>query len=432
MSSPVDIEVTGDDEVPAWMADNDVELQKIPSSAANNNHNGNIIRAPTPSSSAVNNANTNTNTNNSSNNNTRNGEVLPDWSIEDGHPVAIGVPVSPVIVDRNISTSAPTTAAMTTTTITTTNLSINNNNNTPSTENADIASKKTWKKYCQEIFERDGRLLIITLIILICMNIPIVKWVLYPFTIFSTWIHEVCHGFAALIVGGSISKIMIYPDTSGLAYTSANPARRGFIASAGYQGTAVIGCLLLLFRRTKRGPRTGTMIVAVMMVLSCCLWIRNLFGFVFIFCSGLLLIGVSLKLPSNYMRDVYVVLAVTCSLNAITSVHDLFGNTNVVNGDASQSSDAHTMSEVVGGSYILWALLWLLLALLLTLIGFVFAVPGPDEVADFSCCGVCQDYGCFRVCNYPGQRYTERIFGSRRSDDNTDEENNSNSNRNTT
>ena len=95
----------------------------------------------------------------------------------------------------------------------------------------------------------------------------------------------------------------------------------------------------------------------------------------FIFCSGLLLIGVSLKLPSNYMRDVYVVLAVTCSLNAITSVHDLFGNTNVVNGDASQSSDAHTMSEVVGGSYILWALLWLLLALLLTLICLFFAVP---------------------------------------------------------
>ena len=92
---------------------------------------------------------------------------------------------------------------------------------------ADAASKKTWNQYFRESFTRDGRLLLITLLIIVCMNIPIIKWALYPFTIYSTWIHELCHGLAALFAGGSIGKILIFPDTSGLAYTSVPQNRRG-------------------------------------------------------------------------------------------------------------------------------------------------------------------------------------------------------------
>lgn len=305
-----------------------------------------------------------------------------------------------------------TTATTTTTTTTATDASVDNTNTTANTGSAaDAASKKTWNQYFRESFQRDGRLLLITLGILICMNIPIIKWGLYPFTIFSTWIHELCHGLAAVMVGGKINKILIFPDTSGLAYTVLpNSNRRGFVSSAGYQGTAVIGFLLLIFRRTKRGPRSGTMAIACMMLLSCILWIRNWFGFIFIFCMGLVLVGLAWKLPSTHIRNLYMVLAVTCSLNAITSVHDLFGSNYVVNGQ-STSTDAHTMAELKGGSYLVWAILWLFLACILTLAGIVFAIPGPDEVADFTCCGVCQDFGLFKLCNYPGQRWTRRITG---------------------
>jgi hypothetical protein len=382
MSNPADIEVAG---VPAWMAEDNDNVITAPSSSSNNNYNSN------------------------------NAEVLPDWSIDNNGPVAIGVPV---IVHQDISTNAPPTNDNTTTTTATTT-AINTTTNTTSISNAEIASQKTWNEYFRESFTRDGRLLIIILLIIICMNIPIIKWILYPFTIFSTWIHELCHGLSAILVGGSISKIMIYPDTSGLAYTAANPNRRGFIASAGYQGTAIIGCLLLLFRRTKRGPRTGTMIIALMMILSACIWIRNVFGFIFIFIFGIILVGGAWKLPSTYIKNVYIILAVTCSLNAITSVHDLFGSNYMVNGTVSTSTDAHTMSDVVGGSYILWAVLWLFLAIICTLIGILFAIPGPDEVADFTCCGICQDYGCFKLCNYPGQRCTKRMFGGGSRDDDT-------------
>ena len=262
-------------------------------------------------------------------------------------------------------------------------------------------------EYFRDSFKRDGRLLLITLAILICMNVPYVKWALYPFTIFSTWIHELCHGTAAILAGGRISKLIIYPDASGLAYTSVPSQRRGFVISAGYQGTAAVGCLLLLFRRTKRGPRAGTMTVAMTMILSCLLWIRNAFGFLIIFVMGTLLAGVAIKLPSAHMRNVYVGLAATCSLNAITGVRNLFGSDQTVNGEPS-STDAHSMADLKGGTSAAWAVLWLVLALVLTTLGILFAVPGPDEAADFQCCGVCLDLGMFRCCNYPGQKLASR------------------------
>uniref|UniRef100_A0A7S4ACX2 Uncharacterized protein n=1 Tax=Pseudo-nitzschia australis TaxID=44445 RepID=A0A7S4ACX2_9STRA len=291
----------------------------------------------------------------------------------------------------------------------------NDNSNSNNAQNmgsaADAASRKTWKQYFQEGFQRDYRLLLVTLVIIICINIPKVKWGLYPFTIYSTWIHEFCHGMAAIIAGGGISKLEIFPDSSGLAYTYLpNSNGRAFVASAGYQGTALVGFLLLIFRRTKRGPRSGTMIIACTMILSCILWVRNTFGLVFILSMGLVFAGLALMLPSTHIRNLYTILAVTCSLNAIASIHDLFGSNYTVNGQQTET-DAHTMADIKGGSYLMWAGLWLSLACVLTMMGIVLAIPGPDEVADFTCCGICQDFGLFKLCNYPGQRWARRIRG---------------------
>ena len=288
------------------------------------------------------------------------------------------------------------------------------NKETPAT----ASRPETWGDYCLAGFRRDGRLLLITIFIIVLMNIPVVQFAFYPFTIFSTWIHEVCHGVAAVMAGGRIAKLEIFADTSGLAYTSVPPDRRGFVVSAGYQGTAVTGCLLLLFRRTKRGPRTGTMALAFLMLLSVMLWIRNAFGMVFISVFGLILVIAAWRLPSTWMRNLYLFLAITTTMNAITSINNLFGSSHEVNGQKS-STDAHTMADIKGGTSSLWAMIWLLLGILLMLLGIVFAIPGPDEVADFACCGVCQDFGLFAICNYPGQRVLGHLMGSRRRNSST-------------
>ena len=57
----------------------------------------------------------------------------------------------------------------------------------------------------RELYDRDRRLLRAILFIVILLNVPVGDYLLYPFMLFSTWIHELFHGLAALSVGGSIT-----------------------------------------------------------------------------------------------------------------------------------------------------------------------------------------------------------------------------------
>ena len=57
----------------------------------------------------------------------------------------------------------------------------------------------------RELYSRDKRLLRAILLIVILLNAPVGQYVLYPFMLFSTWIHELFHGLAAISLGGSIT-----------------------------------------------------------------------------------------------------------------------------------------------------------------------------------------------------------------------------------
>jgi hypothetical protein len=57
----------------------------------------------------------------------------------------------------------------------------------------------------RELYSRDKRLLRAIALIVILLNAPVGQYIFYPFMLFSTWIHELFHGLAALSVGGSIT-----------------------------------------------------------------------------------------------------------------------------------------------------------------------------------------------------------------------------------
>ncbi|KAL7509709.1 hypothetical protein ACHAXN_011950 [Cyclotella atomus] len=112
-------------------------------------------------------------------------------------------------------------------------------------------------------------------VIVLLLNVPIGRFILYPFILFWTWIHELFHGLAAISVGGKIDWLNIYPDGSGLAYTVIPDGifQRVWVAAAGYQGIAIVGGILLMFRRTALGVRVGTCGIGLIMLLSCILFV---------------------------------------------------------------------------------------------------------------------------------------------------------------
>ena len=204
---------------------------------------------------------------------------------------------------------------------------------------------------------------------------------LQPFMIFSTWVHEMCHGMAAILVRGGIQKLYVYKDGSGLCYTwttGDSNGKRAFVASAGYTGTALIGGFLLLWRRTRRGPTAGLIVTGCAMLLSVALYVRNTFGI-----AAVLIIGVSIllcgwKLPAQGVLYLYCFLAATCSFNALDSINDLLDiqeGEAYVNGQQT-STDAQTVANYWGMTYSFWAVLWLIFGLFMSAIGLLFPFNG--------------------------------------------------------
>ena len=217
----------------------------------------------------------------------------------------------------------------------------------------------------QRTLAREGRLILAAVVLVALMNLPYGRFVLYPFTLFSTWIHEMCHGIAALMLGGSIERIRIFPDGSGLAYTVRPTGRipTAIVASAGYVGTSLIGAAMLLVRNRRRAGTIGLGLLGSAMIVTALLWVRNPFGLAATTVLGALLLA-STRAPTEWAGRLYTFLAVTCCLNAITSIRILFGKNLVVGGKPAGAGDAQTVADALFLPAPLWAASWMALALL--------------------------------------------------------------------
>jgi len=223
----------------------------------------------------------------------------------------------------------------------------------------------------RELWTRDKRLLRAILVIVVVLNAPVGKYVLYPFVIFSTWIHESFHGLAALSIGGKIAWLNIYPDGSGLANTiiPVGLFQRAWVAGAGYQGTAIVGGIMLMFRRTNLGARIGTCGIGLAILLCCIFFVRNAFGLAIMIPIGLLLVAAGWRLPPFWVGELYALLALTTCLNAITSIQVLFFVAEANIGGVVRMSDATTMQSITKIHYWVWASIWMILAFWMTAMG---------------------------------------------------------------
>ena len=125
-------------------------------------------------------------------------------------------------------------------------------------------------------------LVVIALVTILLWHSPYGAYLLYPFTILSTWFHEMGHGLAAMLLGHRFERLVIFPDGSGYALhsVSGTPSRLGIaaIAAAGLLGPTVAGCLLILSSRTLRGTRTALMVLGAALLLSTLIWVRSVVG----------------------------------------------------------------------------------------------------------------------------------------------------------
>src|SRR5262245_54115703 len=133
-----------------------------------------------------------------------------------------------------------------------------------------------------------GLLLLAAVAALILWQLPYGPQALYPLTLLATYAHEMGHGLTALFLGGSFDRMSMFADGSGLAEWHGELGRIGvaLVAAGGLIGPSVAGVLLLLASRDARRGRILLGLFGALLLASMLLFVRNVFGFVFIGAMG--------------------------------------------------------------------------------------------------------------------------------------------------
>jgi hypothetical protein len=210
---------------------------------------------------------------------------------------------------------------------------------------------------------------------LVLWNMPFANVALYPFKLLATWLHELSHGMAMIITGAGFDHIIIYRDTSGLAYayTSVGSFGTAIIAAAGYMGTPLWGAALLFVTPNARAARTALIVLAVLLVGTTILVIApapngDRFGQYVTPAIGAAIALCAILLPDRWRILFAHFLAAQSCVNALLDIRVLLRPSQVVDGKNAGMSDAHNMAMSTFGTtetwaVWTWAIIWLVWSL---------------------------------------------------------------------
>lgn len=177
---------------------------------------------------------------------------------------------------------------------------------------------------------------------------------LYPFKLFTTWVHECGHALMTVAVGGEVRSIALEPDTSGLtlSFVPAGRFAGGLVASAGYLGAALVGCALMAATRVAKWANAILLGLGACMLLTLVVWIRNPFGVVVVLAWDAALVAIASRGIGNVPRFLLSLLAIQVALNSVYDIRVLFLADR-------GPSDAATMTRLFLLPSWIWATAWM-------------------------------------------------------------------------
>jgi hypothetical protein len=196
---------------------------------------------------------------------------------------------------------------------------------------------------------------------------PVGRLALSPITFLNTFVHEYFHAILAWMTGGSVSRILVFNNGSGVTETSG-----GFpplIASAGYVGSAIAGAVLLRLAHRERLARLLLMVGAALMVLGIAVLVRGeVLGVTIGLISAAVVFFAAKWLPGVWVVFLAQFVAVQQCAASFQAFYWLF----VATSRSGVESDAYLMQKLTGVAAVFWAALWSVLGAAL----IYFAVRG--------------------------------------------------------
>ena len=219
--------------------------------------------------------------------------------------------------------------------------------------------------------------LVVVGVLLVRMLVPFGRELLYPLTLFATWVHEMGHGLTGLAVGGTFESLEIYGNASGLARGAVSGGWPiALRAIGGLLAPPLVGAAILAFARGPRRASIVLWVLAAAMAISVPIWVRSLTGFVVVPLLALAFGALAYKGSDAWRHLGAQLIGVTLGLDTISGLDYLFTSEVHVGGQDLPSDVAH-VAAALGGHYLLWGALTLLASLALVAGGVALAWSRP-------------------------------------------------------
>ncbi len=222
---------------------------------------------------------------------------------------------------------------------------INNSHNSSRDSLQDSSQSNTasfWQKY---------QLYFLLVAAIIIRQIPIVS---IPLNWLETYFHEISHGIAALLTGGQIMRIELFPNGSGVCTTRGGLSF--LISFSGYAGASLWGWLIFkLANSHQRIAQIFSGLMIALLLASIVFWARDVLTMIILSCLAVMFVF-TVKMRRLYYLQLFLkFFGLSILLNSLFSPTYLFDGRDL--GDGAALSSMTMVPEIV------WVISWCAIAI---------------------------------------------------------------------
>jgi len=192
------------------------------------------------------------------------------------------------------------------------------------------------------------------LITVFMWQMPFGSMAMYPFSILSTWFHEMGHGLTAILMGGSFKYLEIFPNGSGLAvHATQGGLQQALVSAGGLLGPPIAGAFFIVSGSSEKRSRLVLAVLGLSLVISTVIWVRSSFGWVILPPTGLALLLAAGKGPGWLQPVLLQFLGVQACISSFHQLDYLFMN-QINMGGQIMYSDTAKIASILFLPYWFW------------------------------------------------------------------------------
>lgn len=172
---------------------------------------------------------------------------------------------------------------------------------------------------------------------------------LLPFTLLSTWWHEMAHGLTAAALGAEFERLVIYANGSGYAAYSGRlwGIEQALVAAAGLLGPTLAGCALIIAARSRWATRWALFALGAALLASTIIWVRSLTGWLVLPAFALAAFYIALRGNAKWQRIAVEFLGVQGAVSVYQDIGYLFSPGGEVGGSTVPSDTGQIAAALV-------------------------------------------------------------------------------------